>query len=50
MESLKGKTGVEDLYKQVSDVIERMKLPWSKLANVTTDGSPNLTEKKTLGC
>jgi len=27
----------------VSAVIERMKLPWSKLANVTTDESPNLT-------
>ena len=45
MESLKGKTRGEDLYEQVSAVIERMKLPWSKLANVTTDGSPNLTGK-----
>ena len=49
MESMKGKTRGEDLYNQVSAVIERMKLPWSKLANVTTDGSPNLTGK-TLGC
>lgn len=45
MESLKGKTRGEDLYEQVSAVIERMKLPWSKLASVTTDGSPNLTGK-----
>ncbi|XP_068598240.1 general transcription factor II-I repeat domain-containing protein 2A-like [Brachionichthys hirsutus] len=45
MESLKGKTRGEDLYGHVSAVVERMKLPWSKLANVTTDGSPNLTGK-----
>nr|XP_033798845.1 LOW QUALITY PROTEIN: 2-oxoglutarate dehydrogenase-like, mitochondrial [Geotrypetes seraphini] len=45
MESLKGKTRGEDLYDQVSAVIENMKIPWSKLANVTTDGSPNLTGK-----
>lgn len=46
MESLKGKTRGEDLYEQVSAVIERMKLPWSKLANVTTDGSPKFNWKK----
>lgn len=45
MESLKGKTQGEDLYNQVSDVIKRMKLPWRELANVTTNGSPNLTGK-----
>ncbi|KAK0145774.1 General transcription factor II-I repeat domain-containing protein 2B [Merluccius polli] len=45
MESLKGKTRGEDLYEQVSAVIKRMKLPWSKLASFTTDGSPNLTGK-----
>ena len=45
MESLKGTTRGEDLNNQVSAVIERMKLPWSKLVNVTTDGSPNLTGK-----
>ena len=45
MESLKGKTRGEDLYNQMSAAIERMKLPWSKLTNVTTDGSPNLTGK-----
>nr|KAF6296031.1 hypothetical protein mMyoMyo1_009163 [Myotis myotis] len=45
MEPLKGKTRGEDLYDRVSTVIEKMKLPWSKLANVTTDGSPNLTGK-----
>ncbi|KAJ4945770.1 hypothetical protein JOQ06_023448 [Pogonophryne albipinna] len=46
MESLKGTTRGEDLYGSVSGVIERLKLPWCKLANVTTDGSPNLTGKK----
>lgn len=35
----------EDLYEQVSGVIERKKLPWSELANVTTAGSPNVTGK-----
>ena len=45
MESLKGKMRGQDLYDRVSAVIERMNLPWSKLANVTTDGSPNLTGK-----
>lgn len=45
MEPLKGKTRGEDWYDRVSTVIEKMKLPWSKLANVTTDGSPNLTGK-----
>lgn len=45
MESLKGKTRGEDLYNNVAAAMERHKLPWSKLANVTTDGSPNLTGK-----
>ena len=44
MESLKGKMRGQDLYDRVSAVIEKMNLPWSKLA-VTTDGSPNLTGK-----
>lgn len=45
MESLKGQTRGEDLFDQVSAAIENMKLPWSKLVNVTTDGSPNLMGK-----
>lgn len=45
MEPLKIKTRGEGLYDQVSTVIEKMKLPWSKLANVTTDRSSNLTGK-----
>ncbi|KAJ8014631.1 hypothetical protein DPEC_G00017640 [Dallia pectoralis] len=45
MESLKGTTRGEDLCDKVSGVIERMKLHWCKPANVTTDGSPNLTGK-----
>ncbi|KAL7857346.1 hypothetical protein SRHO_G00162450 [Serrasalmus rhombeus] len=43
MESLKGTTRGEDVYDSVSAVMERHKLPWRALANVTTDGSPNLT-------
>ena len=45
MSPLKEKKRGQDLYDRVSAVIERMNLPWSKLANVTTDGSPNLTGK-----
>ena len=45
MVSLKGQTRREDLFERVSAAIENMKLPWSKLINVTTDGSPNLTGK-----
>ncbi|CAI5677807.1 unnamed protein product [Oreochromis niloticus] len=45
MESLKGQTRGEELFERVSAAIENMKLPWSKLVNVTTDGSPNLTGK-----
>lgn len=45
MESLEGTTGGDDLYERLSGVIERLKLPWCKLANVTTNGSPNLTGK-----
>ncbi|XP_064411766.1 general transcription factor II-I repeat domain-containing protein 2A-like [Latimeria chalumnae] len=45
MESMKGTTKGSDLYERVSGCIECLKLPWSKLANVTTDGSPNLTGK-----
>ncbi|XP_029443929.1 uncharacterized protein LOC115083936 isoform X2 [Rhinatrema bivittatum] len=40
--SRKGMTGL-DLYEAVSGWLERVKLPWSKLANVTTDGSLDLT-------
>ncbi|KAL3972518.1 protein YIPF1/2 [Sarotherodon galilaeus] len=45
MESLKGQTRGEELFERVSAAIENMKLPRSKLVNVTTDGSPNLTGK-----
>ena len=45
MESLKGQTRGEDLFDRVSAVIKNVKLPWSKLVNVTTDGSLNLTGK-----
>lgn len=43
VESLNGQTRGEDLFDRVSTVIENMKLAWSKLINVTTDGYPNLT-------
>ena len=45
MESLKGTTRGEDLFLEVTGVIDRFKLPWNKLTNVTTDGSPSLTGK-----
>ena len=45
MESLKGKTRGEDLYDSVSGVIKRHELAWSKLPNITADGSPNQTGK-----
>ena len=43
MESPKGKTRGEDLYNSMLGVIKRHKLPWSTLANVPTDGLPNVT-------
>lgn len=46
MESPKSTTRGENLYEGVSGVIERLKVPWSKLANVTKDGLPNLTGNK----
>ncbi len=46
MESMQGTTRGSDLYDRVSGCLERLNLPWTKLLNVTTDGSPNLTEKK----
>lgn len=45
MESGKGKTRGVDLYEQMSTVIENMKLPWSNLINVTTEGSPHVMGK-----
>ncbi|KAL3980946.1 trypsin [Sarotherodon galilaeus] len=45
MKSLKGQTRGEELFEWVSAAIKNMKLPRSKLVNVTTDGSPNLTGK-----
>ncbi|MBN3316899.1 GTD2A protein, partial [Atractosteus spatula] len=44
MESIKGTMKATDLYDKVSACIDRMKLPWRKLINVT-DGSTNLTGK-----
>ncbi|CAM2112122.1 unnamed protein product [Caretta caretta] len=50
MESMKGTTKGSDLYERVSGCLVHLKLPWSKLANVTTDGSPNLTGKNEVLC
>ena len=46
MESLQGKMQREELYDSMLGVIKRHKLPWRTLANVTTEGLPNLTGKK----
>nr|XP_048691119.1 general transcription factor II-I repeat domain-containing protein 2A-like [Caretta caretta] len=43
---MKVTTKGSNLYERVSGCLEHLKLPWSKLANVTTNGSPNLTGKK----
>lgn len=45
MESIKGTTRGVDLYDSLTGVTERLKLPWCKLVNVTTDGLPNLAGK-----
>ena len=45
MESMRGTTRGCDLYECVSGCLEKSNLPWTKLLNVTTDGSPNLTGK-----
>lgn len=45
MASIKGWTRGVDLYDRLSGIIERLKLPWCKLGNITTDGSPNLIGK-----
>ena len=45
IKSLKGTTRGKDLFNKVTGVIDRFQLPWNKLTNVTTDGSPNLTGK-----
>ncbi|KAG6931549.1 GTF2I repeat domain containing 2 [Chelydra serpentina] len=42
---MKGTTKESDLYERVSGCLEYLKLSLSKLANVTTDGPPNLTGK-----
>ena len=45
MESMRGTTRGCDLYKCVSGCLEKFNLPWTKLLNVTTHESPNLTGK-----
>lgn len=45
MESMMGTTRGSDLYDRMSASLENMYLPWSKLTNITTDRSPNLTCK-----
>ena len=45
MESLKRITRGENLFIKVFNGIDKFKIPCSKLSNLTTDGSPNLTRK-----
>lgn len=45
MESKRGTTRGLDLDDRLSGCLERLNLPWPKLLNMTTDGSPNLTGK-----
>jgi hypothetical protein len=44
MEAMRGTTGV-DIYERLSTSLERHKLSWKKLFNVTIKVSPNLTGK-----
>ncbi|KAG7517506.1 general transcription factor II-I repeat domain-containing protein 2-like [Solea senegalensis] len=45
MQSIKGTTTGNDLYKEVNACLDMLGLKWDKLAGVTTDGCPNLTGK-----
>lgn len=44
MQSMKGTTTGSDLFTEVNACMDRMGLKWDRLAGVTTDGCPNLTE------
>ena len=45
MQSMKGTTTGNDLFREVKSCLDMLGLKWDKLAGVTTDGSPNLTGK-----
>ena len=45
MQSMKGTTTGNDLFREVKSCLDMLGLTWDKLAGVTTDGSPNLTGK-----
>ncbi|KAK0154268.1 General transcription factor II-I repeat domain-containing protein 2 [Merluccius polli] len=42
---MNGTTRGSDLYDRVSGCLERLNLSWTKLLNLTNDGSPNLAGK-----
>lgn len=44
--SMHGRTTGEEISKEVKDVIEKLKLPWEKLAGVCTDGAPAMMGKR----
>ncbi|XP_028253675.1 general transcription factor II-I repeat domain-containing protein 2 [Parambassis ranga] len=45
MRSMKGTTTGSDLFMEVNACIDTLGLKWDRLAGVTTDGCPNLTEE-----
>ncbi|XP_028275741.1 general transcription factor II-I repeat domain-containing protein 2B-like [Parambassis ranga] len=45
MRSMKGTTTGSDLFMEVNACIDTLGLKWDRLAGVTTDGCPNLTDK-----
>ncbi|KII70629.1 General transcription factor II-I repeat domain-containing protein 2A [Thelohanellus kitauei] len=46
MESMKGTSTGEDIFKCVENAFHKIELSWQKMTSITTDGSPYLTGKK----
>lgn len=45
MRSMKGMTTGSDLFTEVNACVDKLGLQWDKLAGVTTNGCPNMTDK-----
>ena len=45
-QSLKGQTRGTDLFAAVCAAVEDMKLPWSKVCGIITDGAPAMTGER----
>ncbi|KAJ7345304.1 hypothetical protein JRQ81_001254, partial [Phrynocephalus forsythii] len=42
LRSIKGTTTSEDIYEEVCQTLNDLKLDWAKLIGVTTDGAPSM--------